>query len=225
MKKKILIFSLCLLLSVGIVQAAILDVTKVGHISDWENYFFSSLRYIMTDIIGFPHEWTQFPEFLYYFILPLAGIMTIVYGFLDQMKIFEDPKINKILAVVIAFSALVSRAFIGIVKLMFGLLGPISVGVFAIIFISGLGYMIKKKNMEWGTRGSVLETYYDEAERLKNDLKENRDMYSKLMKEYARTKDDKKRKGIEKRVGELKKEIDNLEVRLEEMKDMMDHPL
>jgi len=192
--------------------------------SEWESWLERLTRMVLVDIFGLPPEWMVFPELLYYFILPLTGIMVIVYGFLDTMRIFDNEKINIILSVIIAFTALISTIFVGFVKLVFGLLGPISVGAFALLFLAGLGYISKRKRGEWGTKSAVMSTYHDEAERLRKDLESSRSLNSKLLKEYARTKDGKKRGEIEKKLKTLKNEIDNLEVRLEELKDVMDQP-
>ncbi len=222
MKKGFISFLTMLILINYVFAQAVFPVKSP---SDWEDALFGWIRWILENVFGLPSEWTVFPEFLYYFILPLLGIMVIVYGFLNNMKIFDNDRLNIILAVIIGLAALISNIFMGFVKLIFGLLGPISVGAFGLLFLGGLGYISKKKRAEWGTKSAVLSTYHGEAEKLKKDLGMYRNMYSELMKKYARTKDDKERKRIENRMKGLKKEMDNLEVRLEEMKDLMEQPL
>jgi len=192
--------------------------------SDWEKGFFGYVEYIFVNILGLPQEWVEFPKLLYYYILPILAVVVIVYGFLDTMRIFDNNTINLILSIIIGLMLLISRILPTIVKFVIGVLGPISVVAFGLLFLGGLGYISKRKRGEWGTKSAVISTYHSEADRLKKDLETYRGLHSKLMKRYARTSDDKKRKQIEKKISTLKKEMDNLEVRLEELKDLVDQP-
>lgn len=221
MKKSKLIPLLVILISISCVFAQSTLRTK----SQWETAFFKTLKYeIFVKVLDLPAEWVEFPEFIYYFLFPILGVIVIVYGFLDTMRIFDNNSINIILAVIIGFSFQISGFLGSIVKITFGLLGPISVVAFALLFVGGLGFISKKKRAEWGTKAGVMSTYHDEADRLQRDLKEKRELHSKLMRKYARAKNRGERHRIEKNIKKVKEELDNLEVRLEEMKDVMDQP-
>lgn len=91
--------------------------------------------------LGFPEDWLWFPAFIYYGIVPLTGVWLILYGFLDQLRIFRREIINGVLAFLIAFSTIPLGLFVSMVALMFGMLGVYATIVFVILAIIGIGFM------------------------------------------------------------------------------------
>ncbi|MEM5766226.1 MAG: hypothetical protein QW423_01155 [Candidatus Aenigmatarchaeota archaeon] len=94
-------------------------------------------QYIL-ELIGLPREWGYVPAIIYLFILPFTAIYTLVWAFLTSLKIFEElPRVNRILAVIIAFMTIPLGWFTKIVLVLFSFMGAWSVVIFAATFIFG----------------------------------------------------------------------------------------
>jgi len=94
---------------------------------------------------GLPDEWMYVPAIIYLFILPFAGIYTIVWAFLTSLDIFsfykggqQYNKIYRLLAFIITFLTLPTGLFVKLVWIMFGFMGALSVAIFALTFIVGI---------------------------------------------------------------------------------------
>jgi len=89
------------------------------------------------EMLGLPSEWMYVPAIIYLFILPFAGIYTLVWAFLVSIKIFEGvpSSVNRILAFVITFLTIPVGWFTKIVWIVFSFLGIWSVVIFGITFI------------------------------------------------------------------------------------------
>ncbi|MEM7821697.1 MAG: hypothetical protein QXX38_02705 [Candidatus Aenigmatarchaeota archaeon] len=89
--------------------------------------------------IGLPREWGYVPAIIYLFILPFAAIYTLVWAFLTSINIFEGMgKVNRVLALIIAFITIPMGWFVKIVWILFSFLGAWSVVIFAATFIIGI---------------------------------------------------------------------------------------
>jgi len=89
--------------------------------------------------IGLPREWGYVPAIIYLFILPFAAIYTLVWAFLTSLNIFEGmSKVNRVLALIIAFITIPMGWFVKIVWVLFSFLGVWSVVIFAATFITGI---------------------------------------------------------------------------------------
>ncbi|MEM5815061.1 MAG: hypothetical protein QXD89_01055 [Candidatus Aenigmatarchaeota archaeon] len=102
------------------------------------------------EMLGLPSEWMYVPAVIYLFILPFAGIYTLVWAFLQTIKIFEgvSPNVNRVLAFVITFLTIPIGWFVKIVWIVFSFLGIWSVVIFGITFVLSLffrGYSIVEK--------------------------------------------------------------------------------
>jgi len=86
--------------------------------------------------IGIPDGWMRTDTFIWYMIIPVAGIWMIIYGFLDRIRIFKS-SISAVLAFLIAFSMIPLGIFVLIVSIIFSIMGIYSVILFFILFIVG----------------------------------------------------------------------------------------
>lgn len=91
-------------------------------------------------LIGLPADWAFIPAILYLFILPFAGIYTLVWAFLVTLGIFSQlqSSINRILSLVITFMTIPTGIFVKMVWILFSFMGAWSVAIFAATFIAGL---------------------------------------------------------------------------------------
>ncbi|MEM5879561.1 MAG: hypothetical protein QXU74_03660, partial [Candidatus Aenigmatarchaeota archaeon] len=107
-----------------------------------ESFKYQSLPEAAKDalqFIGLPREWGYVPAIIYLFILPFAAIYTLVWAFLTSLKIFEGlGRVNRILALIIAFMTIPLGWFVKIVWILFGFMGVWSVVIFTAIFVIGL---------------------------------------------------------------------------------------
>jgi len=79
------------------------------------------------------------PAIHYLFILPFAGIYTLVWAFLSELGIFKTNRnVNRVLAFIITFLTIPVGIFIKIVWVLFSFIGVWSAAVFAITFIIGI---------------------------------------------------------------------------------------
>ncbi len=93
-------------------------------------------------MLGLPKEWMYIPGIIYLFILPFAGIYTLVWAFLSSLNIFihmpQVAKVNRLLAFIITFLTIPIGWFIKMVWVLFAFMGAWSVAVFALTFILGI---------------------------------------------------------------------------------------
>jgi len=106
-----------------------------------------TIKSVFVDVFGFPEEWFNVKDLIFYGLIPFLGIFTIIYGLLDRIRIFRRKKINGLLSFLIAFSTLPMRLFILIVVTLFAIMGVYSVAIFAVIFI--IGVFLFSRGMIW----------------------------------------------------------------------------
>ncbi len=149
--------------------------------------------------LGFPAEWLYMPAFLYYAIIPLAGVWLILYGFLDQLMIFKEEWINGALSFMIAFSTIPLGAFVSTVAVVFGVLGVYSTVAFVVLAVTGIWFM--SSTLFGGWRAGALEgRLFNEQERA--IINEKRGEQKKI-------------KELEKQMEEWKKKAESGEVSFE----------
>lgn len=89
-------------------------------------------------MLGLPAEWMYIPAMIYLFILPFAGIYTVVWAFLQSLDLFTGMKnVHRVLAFIITFITLPMGWFVKMVWILFGLMGGWAIAVFAAMFILG----------------------------------------------------------------------------------------
>jgi len=125
-------------------------------------------------LMGLPAEWAWIPAIIYLFILPFAGIYTLVWAFLTTLAIFPQTNINRILALIITFLTIPTGWFIQVVWALFSFMGLASVLVFAATFIAGIFFhgagIAAKQHMEFrkyvGTRAQTTNSIKKQLETL-----------------------------------------------------------
>lgn len=88
--------------------------------------------------MGLPAEWAYAPAIIYLFILPFAGIYTLVWTFLISLGIFPQRNVNRVLALIITFLTIPIGLFIRMVWILFAFMGAWSVAIFTAMFVAGL---------------------------------------------------------------------------------------
>jgi hypothetical protein len=86
--------------------------------------------------LGFPRDWGYVPAFIYLVIIPFAAILAIVWGFLNQLRIF-DKKVVRVLSLLIAFSTIPVGIFSKMVYFYFAISGFIGISAFVAVFVLG----------------------------------------------------------------------------------------
>ena len=109
-----------------------------------------TIRSVFVDTFGFPEEWMNIKDMIFYGLIPFLGIFAIVYGLLDRIRIFRKNKLNGFLSFLIAFSTLPLRLFILIVATLFAIMGVYSVIIFAAIFMIGVFLFSRGMIWTWG---------------------------------------------------------------------------
>lgn len=110
-----------------------------------------------------PSDWLQFPNFIYYILLPFIAITTIIYGILSEIRIFHSQNTRTILAIVMAAISLPSGFLIATVYYLFAISAWVAVGTFGALFIVG--------TLLWGwSKGRHLKRQFSDLEHEIEDL-------------------------------------------------------
>ncbi|MEM5829284.1 MAG: hypothetical protein QW040_00450 [Candidatus Aenigmatarchaeota archaeon] len=122
-------------------------------------------------LIGLPEEWGYVPAIIYLFILPFAAIYTLVWSSLNSLKIFEGlGRVDRILALIIAFMTIPLGWFVKIVWILFSFMGIWSVVIFTATFI--LGALLRGAGIVVKEEAALKKLTDIRRERLKDALKE-----------------------------------------------------
>jgi hypothetical protein len=115
-------------------------------------------------IVGFPAAWLYFPAFIYYAIIPMAGVMLILYGFLDMLRIFGPGRssVNMALAILIGLSTVPMGSFVSTISVLFGILGIYVTAVFGVLMFVGVFFI--GSGLLGGWRAGALEARLFEDE-------------------------------------------------------------
>lgn len=93
-------------------------------------------------MLGLPQEWMFIPGIIYLFILPFAGIYTLIWAFLSSLNIFvqlpQISKVNRLLAFIITFLTIPIGWFVKMVWVLFAFMGAWSIAVFTVTFVLGI---------------------------------------------------------------------------------------
>jgi len=144
-------------------------------------------------MLGLPSEWMWMPAIIYLFILPFAGIYTIVWAFLQALGIF-DRKVNRVLALLVTFLTIPIGWFVRLTWLLFAGMGIWSVVVFVVMFILGIFFrgaqVVGKEYVELSKlvdiRRARLKDLQKELEALKGaDLQTIKDVAPQLIQRFA----------------------------------------
>jgi len=188
------------------------------------NYIIDFTKWYLTDQLGIPISpaataVTVVLSAFFGFILPVAGVFLIVYGFLDILKIFQQNWINSSLSIIICLVFLWSGWYAKAVYTIFRISGFLAVVVFALMFISGIWLYKKRRTAEWGSRAAIEGTFQDVAKNLTQSLADKRKEYQNITRRFAREKSWMKRNSMRARMKDIQKEIDNILSRIKELRE------
>jgi hypothetical protein len=164
------------------------------------------------DVLGFPSNWWNNEYFAFYYgLVPLLGVFMIVYGFLEELRIFRRlRKINVWLAIIITLSTVPLRLYTYLTQFIFGLVGGWSVIIFAIIFAVGTWYYLVYKRGKWGSAAAVAQAESDLHKSVRNQLKDLREERRMLVEDLA--------DATGKRFDELTKRIEKIDDQIRQIR-------
>ena len=93
---------------------------------------------IATNVFGIPQEWLTVQKIIFNVIIPFIAIMAVSLGMLKQLRIFpRSTNIEILLAFVMAFSTLPTKAFVVFVGWSLAAMGIWAYIIFFLLFIVG----------------------------------------------------------------------------------------
>ena len=93
--------------------------------------------------LGIPRAWMNSRVFLKYVFIPFLSIFSIIYGTLNNARIFPENRINVVISILIALFVLQTGAFTFIVVALFSALGIFSVVIFFFLFFLGIFIVLR----------------------------------------------------------------------------------
>lgn len=105
--------------------------------------------------LAIPEDWMYMPAAFYLFVVPFAGIWVILWGFLRELRIFNIPNINGLLAFIIAFSTIPLGFFVRLVSTLFATIGVYGVVAFAALAVLGIAYIFIQRVSGWYPGGPL----------------------------------------------------------------------
>jgi len=189
----------------------------------------SPFEYLQFTIYGL--VWLNETGLMFCAIIPIVGVFLISYGFLTTIRIFRKSWINIGLAILFASSFTQFGPLNFVVAEIFKIMSGWGVLIFAIMFFTGTWLLYKRRQAEWGTQANIANTYMEQTDNVRQQLRAKREEYAELMEKLAKIG----RKGplspfflydnvlgkahIRKRMQSLEGEIRNLVDTLKEMKE------
>ncbi|MBD3155656.1 MAG: hypothetical protein GF368_03300 [Candidatus Aenigmarchaeota archaeon] len=168
-----------------------------------------------------------FIMFVLIILLPYISAFLIVYGFLNELRIFRyKPWIN----IVLAFTMTTSVMFVPIpifgfalftllVRFLFSAMTAWSIILFTLMFFVGTIYLFKIRRSKWGTSAGVYAAYKQEARSLGAELESINTSLSQAMAKMANETDPNKRAALERSVQELTDRRRDLSERIKELEE------
>ena len=102
-------------------------------------------------MFGIPDFFLTNRNFIFYFLMPLGAIGTILYGFLERLGLFYSRKVNVLLSVFITLICIPTQVISLLAATMLSILGAWAVGAFAVVF--GVGIFLVSKGTLYNVRG------------------------------------------------------------------------
>lgn len=168
----------------GIVAGVIVLVTVLGFTGSIRTQpltgecKFSSWVCNVGKMLGVPNFFLTSNGFIFYFLMPLGAIGTIIYGFLDRIRLFRHP-VNVTLSVFIALICVPTQVLTMLAATMLALMGTYAVGAFVVVFVVGValivGGTISRVGAEYAPLKHQLQSHIDylkaKIESVGNDTK------------------------------------------------------
>lgn len=169
---------------------------------------------------GLPPEYLRIPQIIWYVIVPFIAVFTVIYGFLQELRLFRytSNKINIVLAFAMSLLLLPSGALTFIVVQLYSFGAAFAAIIFGIVFIVGVFmWMIASGYRFWGTV-SIESTYVKAISNLNKDIyrlrKRRKDIYEQITKEA----DPKRMEALTQNMAVIEGQIANLEERVQRIR-------
>jgi len=167
--------------------------------------------------LGIPSEWLRLPLLIYNVVIPFLGIMAVSLGMLKQLRIFpRAPQIEILLAFLMAFSTLPSKAFVTFVTLTLGVMGGWAYLVFIFLFFVGSAFFSVIRIHGWKAEMSAEKALLGAAEDLNKRLEQIAQQREALEIAYANKQIDPDK--FNKRMEELDKQYADLTTRIRNLR-------
>lgn len=165
--------------------------------------------------------------FVLIILLPYISAFLIVYGFLNELRIF---RYKSWINIVLAFTMTTSVMFVPIpifgfalftllVRFLFSAMTAWSIILFTLMFFVGTIYLFKIRHSKWGTSAGVYAAYKQEARSLGAELESINTSLSQAMTKMANETDPNKRAALERSVQELTDRRRDLSERIKELEE------
>ncbi len=159
-----------------------------------------------------PSEYAKAPDLLYFLMLPFLAIWAITWGLLTKIKMFENTRINMLLALIFATALMYYGWMFKVVHFLLSFGSVVAFIAFIVVFIVGIKlYSEGKIKGDW--KGSALK----ELRQKEKELKEKR----RLLKDYQgdlRGASKETRDKLTPTIDDLKNEIKELEQRIDTLR-------
>lgn len=140
MKKVNLIVFLTIFFSL-VSQAVLAQTTNPFNLGPWNfspGDLTSWLRLVMGNPPGVPDSWFGLPDFIYFVVFPFIAIVSLLYGLLSEIHLFQSQNVKITLAIAMAAISLPTGWLIVFVYYAFSALSFWAVGVFVVVFFFGI---------------------------------------------------------------------------------------
>lgn len=132
--------------------------------------------------IGLPKEWGYVPAFIYLVILPFAAIFAVTWGFLRQLRIFED-KVVRVLSLLITFATIPLGILTKMVYFYLGISGFVAISTFIVTFVLGVVLVGVRKVSVYELKLKSLRTLRKQLGDVYKQIEELRKQHAKAIEE------------------------------------------
>jgi hypothetical protein len=143
--------------------------------TDLQNYlssFFNTDTLANFLLPNLPPEYLRIPEIIWYVIVPFIAVYAVIYGFLQELKLFRytSNKVNIVLAFAMTMLLLPSGVLTFIIVQLYSFGAAFAAIIFGIVFIVGVFmWMIASGYRFWGTV-NIERTYVKSINNLSKDV-------------------------------------------------------
>jgi hypothetical protein len=135
-------------------------------------------------------EWLRMPNILYYVLVPFIVAWTVVYGLLNELKIFRSYinwKVNFIIAFCMAFMLLPSGILIYLVTILYSFGTFFAVLCFGVLFILGTFFWARHRYNEWDNESFSVKQW---QKTIDNSVKEAENQSKQVVQKQKKQRDE-----------------------------------
>lgn len=103
-------------------------------------------------MFGIPDFFLSNRNFIFYFLMPLGALGTIIYGFLSTLRLFGSTRVTVLLSIFITLICVPTQVISMLAATLLTILGTWAVGAFVVVF--GLGIFLVSKGTLYNIRGT-----------------------------------------------------------------------